>query len=241
MKIFVAVPCSEHPRSHPFYVSLASQQLPGGAAITPPVPLYGTYIGNNQNVLAQMFLKTNCTHFWLTNDDQTYPPDTLAKLLSHDADIAVPLCLARNAPFLPLLYRQMGAAVVQQVLERNMGRVLPVAAAGGGGMLIKRKVLETIAYPWWETNTIWVGGQPKMMTEDIDFCRKVHAAGFKMICDLEAAVGHDATFTLWPGRNPDGSWFSAVQREQATIRMDQPTQDDLEAMTRKETVAATSA
>lgn len=238
IKVFVAVPCSEQARSHRFYVSLASQSLPEGVTMSAPVPCFGAYIPWNQNTLADTFLQTDATHFWLTNDDQVYPIDTLGKLLRHDADVAVPLCLSRAAPFQPLIYRQMGIAVVPRTLEPDMKGAIPIAASGGGGMLIKRHVLETIARPWWETNTVWLQNKPRMMTEDLDFCRKVASAGFKMVCDLEAMVGHEAHFTIWPGRNPDGSWYSGINRESATIRMDQPTEADLDEMKRRETMEA---
>ena len=80
-------------------------------------------------------------------------------------------------------------------------------------MLIKRKVLETIPDPWWETHTAWPKGLPPISsTEDLDFCKKVREAGFRIFCNLDAPIGHITPMIVWPSRRTDGSWWTAISR-----------------------------
>lgn len=217
MKVFVSTPCAELSRYPEFWGSLLKQKLPAGVEMVPE-QMRGTYISENQNNLARQFLTTDCTHYWLTNDDQVYPPDTLARLLARDVDIVAPVCVQRNAPFRPLVYDMddggENGAIRPLWLTRKVKGLVPIVAAGGGGTLIKRAVLEKIADPWWEVKTVRKPGHPpNQMSEDIDFARKARAAGFKLWCDADCIVGHQGVVTWWPIRNPQtGEWATAIDR-----------------------------
>lgn len=217
MKVFIATPCGELSRYPEFWGSLIQQELSPGVA-TVCQQQRGTYISENQNVLARLFLSTDADFFWLTNDDQLYQPDALARLLAHDVDVIVPMCIQRNAPFRPLVYdrddEKSGGDIRPLYLTRFVKGLMQVKAGGGGGMLIKRKVLETIADPWWEVETVRKPGHPpNMMSEDISFCRKVRAAGFKVWCDTDVKVGHQGVVTFWPVQDQKtGDWATAIDR-----------------------------
>jgi GT2 family glycosyltransferase len=73
-------------------------------------------------------------------------------------------------------------------------------SAGSAGMLIRRRVFDAIDDPWFTPAPDAVG-----LNEDINFCRKVRAAGFQIWCDPAALLGHIANYTVYP-KYADGRW-----------------------------------
>jgi hypothetical protein len=55
--------------------------------------------------LKQALVK-RCTHLLMMDTDQTYPQDTITKLLSHDVTVCGAVIHRRYPPFEPILYRQ---------------------------------------------------------------------------------------------------------------------------------------
>lgn len=213
MKVFVAAPTGELTRYPEFWHSLAGQQGLNGIEVVTK-PCRGVYIPNNQNALVREFLQTDADYFWLVNDDQVYPPHALARLLSHDVSVVVPVCLGHDIPFRPLLYDtdrgDTEGAHVRYLNDSDSGLVR-IVSSGGGGMLIKRKVLEAIQDPWFEVHMAQIEGQPAMQSsEDIDFCRKLQALDIPMWCDTDCLVGHITVFIVWPYRDRDTRGWSTV-------------------------------
>lgn len=222
VKVFAAIPSHDLSRFPEFWATLMTQDLPPGVTMTPAL-CRGTYIAENQNNMARQFMAGDFDYFWLTNDDQVYPPDTLARLLSHRAGVVAPVCLERSAPFRPLVYDRFEThtgRVFHRFLNDGKSGLIEVAATGGGGMLISRRVLEKVKDPWWEVRTVRANGTtPTQMSEDIDFCHKAHAAGFSVLCDTSIVVGHNAVFTIWPQRDESGKWCTALERSQQKIML----------------------
>jgi hypothetical protein len=216
MKVFVAVPSGELSRYPEFWHSLQGLALPHGTQL-----IYGqargVYVATNQNVIARQFLSTDAEYFWLVNDDQLYPPHTLSRLLAHDVNVCVPVCLGHDFPFKPLIYDHDAGDEVglrPRYLDDSDRGLVQVVAAGGGGMLLKRVVFESIPDPWWEVHTARPPGAPPIQsTEDVDFCRKIRALGVPIWCDTDAVVGHQTVFTVWPYRDRDTrNWSTAISR-----------------------------
>jgi hypothetical protein len=69
-----------------------------------------------------------------------------------------------------------------------------VGSIGMGVMLIKRKVFEALTEPWFETP--WRNDKRGYVGEDVFFCRKAQAAGFKIYIDHDVSkeIGHIGTF-----------------------------------------------
>ena len=42
--------------------------------------------------------------------------------------------------------------------------------------------------------------------EDLEFCRKIRNAGFKIHCDTGAHLGHIAQVIVWPHHHPEYDW-----------------------------------
>jgi hypothetical protein len=163
-----------------------------------------------------MFLKSDCEWFWLVNDDQIYPQETLLNLLAHKKDVVTPLCLEKKAPHCPLVYERGGSNGLKpwRFLRRGESGLVLAGATGGGGMLIHRRVLEAIPDPWWEVTTRRTeDGSYQQSSEDFDFCDKVYDAGFKIWCDLDTSVVHVAHYGLRAVQDEKTlEWYTAVIR-----------------------------
>lgn len=144
------------------------------------------------------------------------------QLLSHDKDVAVPLCLGHDLPFQPLIYDVQAQGPDHyrpRQLKPGESGLVQVDCSGGGGMLIRRHVLETIKDPWFEVHIQHHESPPRQTTEDFDFCQKVREAGFQIWCDLDCIVGHTTIFHVWPLRQPDGTWSASIVRRDNEIQV----------------------
>lgn len=136
------------------------------------------------------------THLLFLDSDQTFPPDTLTRLLKRDRDIVGSTYRARHYPhshfFFPIdiLGENPTAGALLGVDPGKRTGLVPVAAVPCGTMLIKRKVLDGLDYPWF-----WIseGFAPGLnQSNDVNFCFKARSKGFRVYCDLDLSrdVGH---------------------------------------------------
>jgi hypothetical protein len=216
-KVFIAKPAGELARYSEYNDTL-------DAVITPPqtmrMGLYGTYIMNLQNELARAFMQTDCDYFWLLNDDQLYPADTLIRLLQHKKDVITPLCLERGFPFPPLIYGKRNPTGTHDriFLKRGERGLKRIGACGGGGMLVHRRVMEAIGDPWWTVQMATRdNGTIEQTTEDLDFCDRVVEKGFEIWVDLETSLGHIAQFTIRSMMDNRGQWQTVLTRGAARL------------------------
>lgn len=130
---------------------------------------------------------------WIMGDDHAIDAELLPRLLSHNVDVVVPHCVRRNPPWQPVVNEsedEDGWQVAAVLPEEGLTEVW---SAGSAGMLIKRHVLEAIEDPWFTPAPNAIG-----LNEDINFCRKVREAGFKIYCDPAALLGHISHYTVYP-------------------------------------------
>lgn len=145
---------------------------------------------------------------WLIGDDHAFEPDIVDRLLDLDRDVAVPLCTGRTPPF-PLVafdrelpgpderWPLYGAMTLNRLdLDETPFKLV---AAGSAGMLIRRRVLDAIDPPWFSNSHVTA------TNEDLEFCRKVTAAGFEIWCDPSTKMGHIGNVIFRPEIH-DGQW-----------------------------------
>lgn len=144
---------------------------------------------------------------WLLGDDHTFAPETLIQLLQHlerdDVDAVVPLCMKKQAPFEPVVYRSSHVSpqdglTYYQVADLPQHGLVPIHAAGTAGMLIRRSVLDDLPNPVFETSQ-------GMQNEDLILCRKIRErrerlglAGSGIWCDVDTRIGHIGIFPIYP-------------------------------------------
>jgi hypothetical protein len=160
----------------------------------------GSNITGQTNQLAK---RMDGDWLWMIGDDHAFKPELLEQLVLHDVDVVVPLCLQRSSPYPHVVYEGEDYAAEEEgthILHTSLpsSGLTEVYAAGNAGMLIKRHVLDAIGEPYFET----FGKQ----NEDLEFCRKLRNAGFKIHCDVDAHLGHIGQMIVWPNWTDEHGW-----------------------------------
>lgn len=193
----IGVLSNELTRYADFSIALVHHQTPPGTKL---IWTKGVDVVGNMN---RMVSGMQGDWLWILGDDHVFDFDLLNRLLAHDVDIVVPLCLKRTPPYDPVVYSG------QNDLDEYVGYtdlpsegLVEVHAAGSAGMLIRRHVLDAIPDPVFEA----YGG----LNEDLTFCRKAREAGFTIWCDVEARLGHIGILAVWP-LYEDGQWKIQLQ------------------------------
>lgn len=201
--VFLGISASETGRYTDVWAQLFRMGNPG-------VPLevrvaHGGNIARNRNQLAEWFLESDKSHLFYLDDDQILLPGTIPKLLAHDVDVVSGVTPQRDFPFPASVYEEL---VDGSVRLRDLGEssgLIRVAAVGAGCLLVHRRVFEALEPPYWRLGQVKADG----LGEDLDFCRRVRAAGFVIHCDLETPVGHKSHCSLWPRKTETG-WGTMV-------------------------------
>jgi hypothetical protein len=190
----VGVVASEAARYTQFAIALSALEMPGDSVLR--------WVISGDRVSGQNELVKNLHGDWLfiMGDDHAFGPGLLRQLLAHDVDVVVPLCLSRRTPFNPYCFQKRDGMVPLDLSACPSKGLVEVEAAGSAGMLIRRHVLEAVGDPWFEYMS---------EGEDIAFCDKARAAGFKIHVDLGAPLGHIASTILWPSFN-GGRWLTGM-------------------------------
>lgn len=138
---------------------------------------------------------------WIMGDDHAFTPELLPRLLAHDVDVVVPHVLRRNPPWHQVVNSHQdedGWHVAADLPEEGLTEVW---SAGDAGMLIRRHVFDAIPDPWFTPAPGSIG-----LDYDMNFCRKVRDAGFRIWCDPAALLGHIANYTVYPRYDEEAGW-----------------------------------
>ena len=165
-----------------------------------------------RNQFAKMMLRGSWTHLFMLDDDMIYPANTLARLLQADKDIIAPFYVRKVRGFLPNAFVEDDRGYHTEWVDDFR----QVTAVGTGGLLIKRKVFETLPEPWfeYENYTHPKTGELEQKSEDVVFCARAREAGFEIWVDGRLKCGHIGTFVVWPGSAIEGKpGYGAVKVE----------------------------
>jgi GT2 family glycosyltransferase len=171
----------------------------------------GGGLADGRNRIMRAALASDAGWVFCLDDDHTFAPDVLLRLLRHDLDLVQPLVLMRVVPYNPTLFHTLtGEAITPEATDADMVRILSssvptlikpgarglieVNHCGGGGLLVSREVLESMPDPWFE-----LGRLNRVHTdEDVWFCAKARRLGFSVWGDLDTRIGHLTQCCVWP-------------------------------------------
>lgn len=198
----IAVPCRpDHARHVEFYRNIVKLQSPSGTRLE----FYpGFFAHENRNHAVRDALQDGRAWVFFVDDDQTMPPEVLPRLLAHDVDIVSVNMLSKEAPFAPYMFFATDArgGGFPDTLDQQTG-VVEVAACGLGGVLVKTDVFRRMPDPWFAVDDY-------LVTDDLWFCREARKHGYKIMVDLETRSGHLIISAVWPHRDADGVWHTAI-------------------------------
>lgn len=146
---------------------------------------YAVHVARNLAVAGM----EDATHLFFVDNDILLQRDALELLLSVPADIAVG-CYAQLtqggyvAPYIAVRYQG------RWMSEPWEGILHDVEYAGAGCMLIRREVFQALEFPWWQWPLELENGKVKETSDDVDFCRRATAAGFKIAAHGNVFCGH---------------------------------------------------
>lgn len=201
----IGLACGETGRYSDFIPSLVGMDKPPGSVF---MKATGLGPANPFNGIGRAFCaRRDLQWLFLTNDDNLCPPNTIYRLLDRNVDVVSGLYFGRIQPFEPILFDSVEIKSGKKWYNRHLMQpgeqgMVPAAAVGDGCLLIQRRVMTSIADPWWEYGETLSDA----CDHDVVFSRKVREAGFNLWCDLDVKVDHIAQFSVRPVRQPDGRW-----------------------------------
>ena len=162
------------------------------------VPEEGYTIAENRNYTAVQACNNKSDYLLMVDDDMTFPPDTLDRLISNKKDICGVAYHSRGSEDMVKIV----PGDIMSIAEVDKGRyinlktetdprykdVFECYATGTGIILIKCDVFYKISRPWFEF-TYYDNGKCKE-GEDWNFCFKAKESGYKIYTDPTIKVGH---------------------------------------------------
>ena len=164
--------------------------------------VWGAYVDVMRNESASVAIKGQYDNLIMLDADMVYPKDTINKLVGHDKDVVGGLYYwktlkphknKKGVGYAPHAYKKLDADIFAEYaqycsinVEKQEQDLVEVDGLGGGGMCIKREVLEKVARPQFECT--WESTE--LSGEDLDFCKKAKRKGFTLHCDLSVKFGH---------------------------------------------------
>ena len=192
-KVLIAIPTGEFARRADFYDYFNALDKPEGTVAT---FAHGQSPAKNRNLMIRTAMEHDCTHVMFLDDDMTFPPDTIKRLLSHDKDIVGGLYLLRNYPHFPVMFDEWFAdgRCKYKFLTPAVKGLVPVVNMGLGCVLIKMEVFKKMEDPWITLGQI----KAEDWSDDIHFFNKARQAGFEMFVDTDLQCGHILSAVIMP-------------------------------------------
>ena len=129
----------------------------------------------SRNMIVHHFLQSKCEALLLVDSDMEFPPNSLERLLGHGLDLVGAVYRMRSHPY-SFAFSPMNA-----VAKSERGCIL-TNYIPSGLMLVRRHVLEAIAYPWFEDE--YGTSIDTVSDHGATFCFKVRELGFNVWADM---------------------------------------------------------
>lgn len=191
-KVYIAIPTKEGQVYFELMIRLLSWSH-SSIPITVNFKAFSAPIDHCRNEIVQDFLKSDCTHLFMIDDDIVPPEDALERLLFHDKEIVSAVC-----PLIgPGSRRQLSVTYNAYIKDiegdlyqydwPDSSGLEEVYAVGTGCIMLKRSILEVTDYPF---KTEYDSKGIKFMGEDISFCVNAKEAGHQVFADYKLKCKH---------------------------------------------------
>jgi len=190
-KLCIGFPCSWSHVPFPFFQSFIQMERP------PFVPIIACNgpIDGLRNKIVQDAMRVSATHLIMMDMDQTYPVDTIPKLLAHGLPIVGCLVHRRYPPFDPLIYRG-GINTYQLVSEWEDGELIEVDATGTGCLMFDMRIFHELPPPWFRFRPNPDPDRDGHVGEDFGLCSDLREIGYKIHVDTSIKCGHLSTMEI---------------------------------------------
>lgn len=187
-KILIAIPTARNIEPDTFK-SIYDLEVPDGYETTFQF-FYGYNIDQVRNLIADWVVK-GFDYLFSVDSDIAFEPDTLKKLLAHNVDMVSGLYIQRKpGQHILEVYEHNGHGGVGNIpYGKIAGRgLVEIASCGFGCVLVKAEVIRSMPYPHFEYHSAI--DHRNTVSEDVDFCRKALAKGFRIWADTSIRCRH---------------------------------------------------
>jgi FkbM family methyltransferase len=187
-KILIAIPTAKNIEVETFK-AIYDLEVPEGYQTTFQY-FYGYNIDQVRNLIADWVVK-GFDYLFSVDSDIAFPPDTLKKLLAHDRDVVSGLYIQRKpGQHILEIYEANDHGGVSNIPYGKLkGRnLVEVQGCGFGCVLVKAEVMRTIGYPQFKYYSAL--DHKHTISEDVDFCKKALAKGFRIWADPTIKCRH---------------------------------------------------
>jgi FkbM family methyltransferase len=187
-KILIAIPTARNIEAETFK-SIYDLIIPAGYEVDFQY-FFGYQVDQVRNLIADWVVK-GYDYLFSVDSDIAFAPNTLAKLLEHDVDMASGLYIQRKpGQHILEVYEHNTHGGVSNIPYGNIaGRgLVQIASCGFGCVLVKAEVMRAIPYPHFKYYSAL--DHAHTISEDIDFCKKALGAGFKIWADTTIHCKH---------------------------------------------------
>ena len=157
---------------------------------------FGYRVDQIRNLIADWVVK-GFDYLFSVDSDISFAPDTLVKLLAHNRDMVSGLYIQRipGQQILELYENNNHGGVSNVTYASIHGQGLTeVAACGFGCVLVNSRVMTAVGYPQFEYHPAI--DHANTVSEDLDFCRKAIARGFKIWADTTIICQHTGHYVF---------------------------------------------
>ena len=173
-----------------------------GEIVRPKLEVFMVDGGNLEGkriALARQALDKGADYVLWCDDDHTFPPDALIRLLRHNLPI-VGCNYPRRNENLPTAVGLDNKFLKTTEADAIAGKVEPVQSLGFGFLLMQSRVLKQLPRPWFQSK-VGLPGEPGY-SEDVYFCDHARRNGIPTLVDhaLSWEIGH---ISHWVLRNKD--------------------------------------
>lgn len=194
LKIAIALPLTDQQTPTPFFMSYILMQKPDHVFLKPEWP---DSIENIRNDLVKQAMNQDCSHIIMLDTDQTFPPDTITRLVDHakaGRQVVGGVVHRRYPPFEAILLRgTMGKYLHIQDELCYSGNTIEVDATGCGCIMYDMNLFYDMPEPWFEQYELEGG---KTVGEDIGLCSKLREKGVSIYADTSIQCGHLSRFEI---------------------------------------------
>lgn len=153
------------------------------------VPSEGYTIAENRNYIAVQALNNKSDYLLMVDDDMTFPPETLNKLISNKKEICGVAYHPRSETGKIIKYLdETHAVAIKESDDPKYKDVFECHATGTGIILIKCSIFYKIKRPWFQFEYHDTG--MCKLGEDWYFCEKAKKYNIKTFADPTIKVGH---------------------------------------------------
>jgi FkbM family methyltransferase len=187
-KILIAIPTAKNIEAETFK-AIYDLEIPEGYQTTFQY-FYGYNIDQVRNLIADWVVK-GYDYLFSVDSDIAFPRNTLKRLLSHDKDVVSGLYIQRKPGQHTLeIYEANDHGGVSNIPYGKLkGRnLVEVQGCGFGCVLVKAEVMRSIGYPQFKYYSAL--DHKNTISEDVDFCKKALAKGFRIWADTSVKCRH---------------------------------------------------